>query len=210
MTPFLRIYDSVSNLRYRNPAFLSPPSLRDTSPYHKGRHDWWVRHPLTIGLILTHDSLPLHDWWVRHPLTIGEAWGGVPPPLTIRREKGQKRKGDNVLHSIYAFRPNKPKKVTVKTRRYKQDAEPAEVRGECTQKYMTRRSRKADNAERRRFAFRPNKLKKVTVKTRRYKQDAKDKAFRRGAYSNVRDPRKTQSDNVLRCIYAFRPNKPKK
>ena len=25
-------------LFYRNPAFLSPPSLRDTSPYHKGRH----------------------------------------------------------------------------------------------------------------------------------------------------------------------------
>ena len=33
-----------------------------------------------------------------------------------------KRKPDNVLRSIYAFRPNKPIKVTVKTRRYKQDA----------------------------------------------------------------------------------------
>ena len=101
----LRIYDSVSNLRYRNPAFLSPPALRDTSPYHKGRHDWWVRHPLTIGLILTHDSLPLHDWWVRHPLTIGEAWGGVPPPLTIRRGKGAKTQGRQCIAQYIRVSP---------------------------------------------------------------------------------------------------------
>ena len=28
----------VSESLYRNPTFLSPPSLRDTSPYHTGRH----------------------------------------------------------------------------------------------------------------------------------------------------------------------------
>ena len=41
------------------------------------------------------------------------------PPLTIRggRKRGQKRKPDNVLRCIYAFRPNKPIKVTVKMRR---------------------------------------------------------------------------------------------
>ena len=32
-----------SDFPYRNPTFLSPPSLRDTSPYHKGRHGGWVR-----------------------------------------------------------------------------------------------------------------------------------------------------------------------
>ncbi len=43
----------------------------------------------------------------------------MTPPLTIRggRGRGQKRKGDKVLRSRYAFRPNKPIKVTVKTRR---------------------------------------------------------------------------------------------
>ena len=37
VTPFLRIDFSALNLPYRKPTFLSPPSLRDTSPYHKGR-----------------------------------------------------------------------------------------------------------------------------------------------------------------------------
>ena len=36
MTPFLRIDFSALNLPYRKLTFLSPPSLRDTSPYHKG------------------------------------------------------------------------------------------------------------------------------------------------------------------------------
>ena len=142
MTPFLRIYDSVSNLRYRNPAFLSPPSLRDTSPYHKGRHDWWVRHPLTIG----------------------EAWGGVPPPLTIRREKGQKRKGDNVLHSIYAFRPNKPKKVTVKTRRYKQDAKDKAFRRGAYSYVRDPRKTQSDNVLRSIYAFRSVERKREPLK----------------------------------------------
>ena len=35
---FLRMDFSVFNLPYRKRTFLSPPSLRDTSPYHKGRH----------------------------------------------------------------------------------------------------------------------------------------------------------------------------
>ena len=29
-------------LFYRNPAFLSPPSLCDTSPFQKGRHNEWA------------------------------------------------------------------------------------------------------------------------------------------------------------------------
>ena len=48
---------------HHSPIFLSPPVLRTTSPYHKGRHG-----------------------------------------------KGQKRKPDNVLRRIYAFRLNKPTK----------------------------------------------------------------------------------------------------
>ena len=39
----------------------------------------------------------------------------------------RKPQSDKVLRSIYAFRSNQPKKVTVKTRRYKQDAKGADL-----------------------------------------------------------------------------------
>ena len=83
-----------------------------------------------------------------------EGRGFAAASLLNRIRAKQKRKGDKVLRRIYAFPPNKPKKVTVKTRRYKQDAEPAEVRGECTQKYMTRGTRKGDKVLRSLYAFR--------------------------------------------------------
>ena len=46
-----------------------------------------------------------------------EGRGFCAASLLNRIRAKQKRKDDKVLHSIYAFPPNKPKKVTVKTRR---------------------------------------------------------------------------------------------
>ena len=130
MTPFLRIYDSVSNLRYRNPAFLSTPSLRDTSPYHKGRHGVGCATSPTIRrkrgknarateyCNLTGLPVPCESGYVKTRRYKQDAkdkafrrgaYSNVRDP--------RKTQSDNVLRSIYAFRPNKPIKVTVKTRR---------------------------------------------------------------------------------------------
>ena len=66
----------------------------------------------------------------------------------------QKRKGDNVLRSIYAFRPNKPIKVTVKTRRYKQDAKDKAFRRGAYSNVRDPRKTQSDNVLRSRYAFR--------------------------------------------------------
>ena len=80
----------------------------------------------------------------------------VTPPLTIRggRGRGQNARATMCI-ATYRVSPVPCETVTVKTRRYELCAKAAEVRGECTQKYMTRRSRKADKAERCIYAFRP-------------------------------------------------------
>ena len=82
-----------------------------------------------------------------------EGRGFCAASLLNRIRAKQKRKSDKAFNLTGL--PVPCESGYVKTRRYKQDAEPAEVRGECTQKYMTRGTRKGDNVLRRIYAFPP-------------------------------------------------------
>ena len=84
-----------------------------------------------------------------------EGRGFCAASLLKRIRAKQKRKPDKVLHSIYAFPPNKPKKVTVKTRRYKQDAKDKAFRRGAYSNVRDPRKTQSDNVLRSIYAFPP-------------------------------------------------------
>ena len=134
-----------------------------------------------------------------------EGRGFAAASLLKRIRAKQKRKPDKVLRRIYAFPPNKPKKVTVKTRRYKQDAKDKAFRRGAYSNVRDPRKTQSDNVLRRRYAFRPNKPIKVTVKTRRYKQDAKPADFAPRVYLIVLEPSKNASQTKYCTVYTRFP-----
>ena len=120
-------------------------------------------------------SLPSRS--ARHlPFPKGEAWGKAPRTSYHKGRWGEraKRKGDNVLHRRYAFRPSQANPVTLKRGEGLQI--PAESgsfgEGSVHKKYMT----ETNTGETGRCALIPRfalSSKRVTVKTRRYKLCAK-------------------------------------
>ena len=96
-----------------------------------------------------------------------EGRGFAAASLLNRIRAKQKRKGDKVLHSIYAFRLFQANPSTVKTRRYKQDAKDKAFRRGAYSYVRDPRKTQSDKVLHSIYALRLNKPIKVTVKTRR-------------------------------------------
>ena len=106
------------------------------------------------------------------------------------------RKADNAERCIYAFRPNKLKKVTVKTRRYKQDAKDKAFRRGAYSNVRDPRKTQSDNVLRSIYAFRSVERKREPLPA----------DLPQGAYSNVSDQGKTQGRQSIATYIRVSPH----
>ena len=93
-----------------------------------------------------------------------EGRGFCAASLLNRIRAKQKRKGDKVLHSIYAFRLFQANPSTVKTRRYKQDAKDKAFRRGAYSNVRDPRKTQSDNVLRSIYAFRSVERKREPLK----------------------------------------------
>ena len=192
------------SVRFSN--LLSPPSLRDTSPYHKGRHGNGAHHHPFIkkgrhrGGVSRH--LLCHNgrqgWWCETSFAIRRG-----------REEGKTQARQSIAPYIcVSLVPCESGHV--KTRRYKQDAKGADfaqgvyIEVHDQAKTQTRQC----IALYIRVSLVP--CESGHVKTRRYKQDAKGADFAQGVYIEVHDQAKTQTRQSIALYIRVSPNKTNK